>query len=132
MALVTCNVLGCGGSPPVSLTGNVSFAGETVSNGSIRLDPVDIPSAKPAASKIAAGQFEIPVDKGMLPGLYRVRIFGSRPTGRTEKPRENLYADRPQQPRAETESYIPGRFNLRTTLSIELQPGDNEKDFVLE
>lgn len=132
MALVTCGILGCGGSPPVSLKGNVSFASEAVNDGSIRLDPVDIPGAKPAASKIKAGTFEIPVDKGMLAGLYRVRIFGSRLTGRIEKPRENLYPNRPQRPQAQTESYIPERFNLRTTLSIELQPGDNEKDFVLE
>jgi len=131
LAGAVCAVTGCGPATKCSLQGSVSFNGEPVNDGSIRLDPVNIPAAQRAAASIEAGQFEIPVADGMLAGAYRVTIYGLRSTGRQLRARENLQGGE-RQSYEETVQYIPDKYNRQTELTVELSPGENSKEFELK
>jgi len=65
---------------------------------------------------------------GPLPGKYRVVIRAFRGT---EKMIETeAYGKRVQV--EETEQFIPARFNARTELEVDIQPGKNTRDFILK
>ena len=131
LAAFVCGTIGCGPNTKCSLRGSVSFNGEPVNEGSIRLDPVNIPNAQRAASTIEAGQFEIPIADDMLAGAYRVTIYGLRSTGRQLKARENLSGGELGTV-AETVQYIPQKYNRQTELTVELSAGENTEEFNLE
>jgi hypothetical protein len=122
---------GCGTGDRCSLRGVVKFNGELLPEGDVRLDPVNHPEAARASAHVEAGKFEISQGAGMLAGVYRVAVYAVRPTGRKVVSRESLNGRKIERIIQE-EQYIPERYNRRSKLHIELVPGENEKELVLE
>jgi hypothetical protein len=122
---------GCGSGDRCSLRGTVKYNGELLPEGDVRLDPVNNPDAARASAHIQNGQFEIPHDARMLAGTYRVAVWAVRPTGRKVLAREALHGGTIERV-VEEEQYIPEHYNRRSTLRVELAPGENEKEFELE
>jgi len=129
MGAIVCT--GCGTGDPCSLRGVVKFNGELLPEGDVRLDPVNHPEAARASAHIEAGEFEISQSAGMLAGVYRVAVYAVRPTGRKVLTREALNGRKIERI-IEEEQYIPERYNRRSKLHIELAPGENEKELILE
>jgi hypothetical protein len=122
--------VGCGSvGDPCSATGGVSFAGEDVADGSMRFFPVEGTPGVGAGAKISQGKYDIPQDAGLVAGSYRVSITATRSTGRQIPNPEPMPGE--SKMIAEVVQYIPEQYNMRTTLLVELQPGDNQKDFAL-
>jgi hypothetical protein len=129
--LIVGGIVGCGSRGACSLVGTASFAGEPIRQGSIRLDPIEVPGAKRAAARIVEGKFDISIDQGLLAGVYRVSIYGTRSTGRQIRPRENLHGGI-QKSIPESEQFIPDKYNNRTELTVDLAPGLNTKGFNID
>lgn len=121
--------LGCGRNA-CSLHGAVKYNGELLPDGNIRLDPIDNPDAARASALIQSGQFEIPREAGLISGKYRVAVWAVRPTGRKVVARESLHGETVQRI-MEEEQYIPEQYNRRSTLHIELAPGENTQEIQL-
>ena len=122
---------GCGSGNRCSLRGTVKYNGELLPEGDVRLDPVNNPDAARASAHIQNGQFEILHDAGMLAGTYRVAVWAVRSTGRKVLAREALHGGKIEHV-VEEEQYIPEKYNRRSTLRIELAPGENEMEIELE
>jgi len=126
-----CLVVGCGGGNPCSVGGQVTFDGQPIEDGNIRLDPIEESLGASGAAKITGGKYSIPQDKGMLAGKHQVRISATRSTGRMVPVAEVLEGE-PQEMREEIIQYIPARYNQESELTVELAPGENTKDFDLQ
>lgn len=124
---------GCGsGKPAASVSGSVKYAGEVISAGSIRLDPVDAKGGKAVGTQIKDGKYEISLDAGLVEGEYLVAILGTRETGKSIAPAERLHGT-PSTPIKETEQFIPEKYNANSKLKISLKAGANlNQDFNLE
>jgi len=63
---------------------------------------------------IVDGQFDVPADKGLFPGTFRVEITATRATGKTQQ--DPVIG----QIVAVVEQYLPERYNNNTELTIEV------------
>ncbi|RMG34026.1 MAG: hypothetical protein D6725_14960 [Planctomycetota bacterium] len=108
----------------------MTFQGEPVANGALRMDPIGGTEGPSGRSSIANGQYEIGPDQGLVPGKYRVSITAVKKTGRKVKAPEALEGE-PTEIEEEIQ-YIPERYNVASELEIDLQPGENVKDFDLQ
>lgn len=124
--------VGCGGGDGLELygvTGKVTYDGEPVSNGSISFEPAAGTTGPASGSGLAEdGTYEVPDEKGLVPGTYNVRITGNRKTGR------QVPAGPPTPPGSmvdEVAQYIPAQYNTKTTLTVQIEKGKNEHDFKL-
>lgn len=120
---------GCGPADPyarVRVSGQVVVDGKPLEQGEIGFVPTrDGPSAH---GPVAAGRYDIARADGPAAGPYRVEVRSIRPTGRTVPDRDN-----PGQTMPETRDAIPDRFNLRSELKAEVQPGaDQSFDFTID
>jgi hypothetical protein len=127
--LVAGSIVGCGGGDACSLSGQVTFEGQPIGDGNIRLNPIEGTPGKGGAAKIVNGAYEIAEGDGMLAGKHQVLISATRGTGRMMRA-ENLDGG-PSQTEY-IEQYIPARYNRATELVLDLEPGENEKNFPLE
>lgn len=120
---------GCGSRGVSSVTGTVSFAGQPVEEGALRFFPVEGTQGDGAGATISQGTFEIGREARMRAGKYRVSITATRSTGRDIRNPEPL----PGEPAmvAEVVQYIPEQYNVRTTLEVELDGGENQTEFDL-
>jgi uncharacterized protein (TIGR03067 family) len=57
------------------VTGKVLFKNQPLDEGVIHFEPLDGQGSKSGAN-VLNGEYRIPQDKGLLPGRYRVRIYG--------------------------------------------------------
>lgn len=105
-----CCVVGCSKGSSCSLSGQVTLGGEPVENGNVVFRPVESTPGPAAAAKVIAGKYDVPVDKGLLAGKYRVEITATR---------ENV-------------QYIPDVYNVASELKVDVSPGQNTEDFALE
>ncbi len=122
---------GCGSSNLAAVSGKVTYAGEPVTEGEIRFVPVSQGKDLPGMSggKIVNGEYLISSDKGVPVGTCRVEISARKKTGK------RIEAVMPAPPGSmidETISYIPREYNTASTLTLDVQPGSNTKDFLLE
>ncbi len=116
---------GCGaGGASATLSGEVSFAGEPIRNGSIRLDPVN-GKGIPVSTQISDGKYSFAPGSGLVAGSYRVSITAVRVLAETEDPETGQKVQ-------QTEQYIPDKYNTRTTLQISISGGTNTQNFALE
>jgi hypothetical protein len=116
---------GCGeevaGDP---ISGTVSFQGKPLDHGSITFSPA---AGQPTMSggEIIEGQYSIPTEKGLQPGIYDVRISSTEggPAATDEMPGE------PPPPPKER---IPAEYNSKSTLKAEIKAGsENKFDFTI-
>ena len=124
----TISQLGCGGGDGrPSVAGSVSFQRQPIQKGTIEFLPISGTRGPSAGGAITAGQYDISKG-GPLPGKYTVVIRAFRGT---EKMIETeAYGKRVQVEK--TEQFIPARFNARTELEVDIQPGKNTLDFNLK
>ena len=108
--IVACSILGCGKGSPSSIKGQVTLDGKAVQNGDLVLRPMKGTEGPPVATKITAGKYEIARDKGLMAGNYLVLITA------TEK----------------NAQVIPDKYNVGSSLTVDIAPGANDKDFALE
>ena len=128
LLLAFCGIVflaGCGGGgKPASVTGQVTFAGAAVENGSIRFDAMEDTQSDPAAAKITSGQYEIPSTAGLNAGKFRVTITASQSMGRKMDPEAGEEVE-------VLREIIPEKYNLNSELTADLTPGENQQDFAL-
>lgn len=128
--LLLFTAVGCGpaassdGRKPI--TGNISLNGSPVLSGSIRFEPEGGQTA--SGSTIAEGKYEIPADKGLMPGKYRVFINATEPDS-DQRSVEDLM-NNPGPPKKEL---IPAKYNKKSDVTVEVtQEGPNQFDFAIE
>jgi hypothetical protein len=114
---------GCGASKS-SVTGEVSFAGRPIENGSVRFFPVESTPGPGAVTAISDGRFEIGEQQGLVAGKYVVQITAVQKTGRIIRS-ESWVETGPQE---EERQIIPAKYNLRSELHAEFLPGPNTYD----
>ena len=122
LALAMC---GCGsGDGREEVSGGVTLDGTPLDAGVISFAAPDarLPAAEAA---ITDGAYEIPADKGLRPGHYRVAIDSADTSGKTASPTGY--------PTPIPISRIPIKYNGETVLSADVtEAGDNRFDFALE
>jgi len=129
--LVSCLLLaGCSSNQESTVSGKVTLDGEPIKKASMRFFPIDGTPGPGAGSNIVDGNYEVPIEKGMLAGTYRVAITAYRKTGRKIKNVEVLEGEPASLP--EEIQYISTLYNSRTELTANLVAGTNEKDFPLK
>jgi hypothetical protein len=122
LALAFAN--GCGDSSGrQKISGEVSFKGKPVDQGSIEFLPGP-GVASHAGAVIENGRYTITAEKGLLPGLYAIKISWPDLQGRSD--------EAPGVPAAITMDLIPSKYNSKTTLTREIQQGANVIDFHLD
>ncbi len=120
-------LLGCG--PGVELagkpvSGQVMFQGKPLDQGTIAFFPA-AGQGTFSGGQIKHGQYSVPAEKGLEPGLYEVRISslegGPPPTD--ELPGETTVIPKER---------IPAQYNSKTTLKAEVkEAGENKLDFTI-
>ncbi len=122
------SIVGCGEGASCSLSGQVTFEGQPIEDGNIRLNPIEGTPGKGGAAKIVNGAYEIAEGNGMLAGKHQVLISATRGTGRMVRA-ESLDGGPSQT--EQIVQYIPARYNHATELVLDLEPGENAEDFPL-
>jgi hypothetical protein len=117
---------GCAGKR-ATVAGSVTFKGQSVDGGRIFFLPEGEPAGRPTVEgPIKQGKYSLPAAKGPELGRHRVAIVWHRKPGRHSAPAESgLVTD-------DMEQVIPAIYNSKTTLSAEIQRGNNRFDFDLK
>jgi hypothetical protein len=123
-------MLGCGGGDSIERTeihGRVTLDGKPIPQGKIRFLPNEGPVS---IATIQDGHYTTTGTKGVPIGNLRIEIEAFRtPAG--------FDATTPQDPNDDSappsEQYLPAKYNLRSELTIIIEPGNRsiEKDFEL-
>lgn len=120
LGLVASLLTACGGEegpPEYTVKGTVNFDGKPLETGSIVFEDVEGKTAS-AGGGIEDGAYEFQSP----PGKKKVKITASRTTEETDEYGEPI-----------SESYIPDKYNSKTTLEFEVEPNDeNVKDWNLD
>lgn len=107
----------------LAINGNITLDGAPVQSGSIRFEPEGGQTASGAT--IAEGKYEIPADKGLKPGKYRVFINATEPDAE-QRSAEDLM-NNPGPPKKEL---IPAKYNKKSDVTVEVtEAGPNQFDF---
>lgn len=111
---------GCdSGQTRASVSGIVTFDGQPLDNGTITFEPVDRTTGQAGGASIEAGKFDLPAERGLAPGEYKVSIsanVGGGPENGSAPPGEPARV--PKQP-------IPAKYNTATTLTRSVKAGDD-------
>lgn len=107
--------------------GQVTLDGKPLVLGAITLEPIAGGAGEVTGGLVRDGRYELVGPAAARFGAYRVAVVASpTPTGR-------MIQDKTKPPGTLTPELIGGvvakRFNVATTLSIEVGPGDNDADF---
>lgn len=110
----------------VAVSGNISLNGAPIQSGSIRFEPIAGQTA--SGSTITEGKYEIPAEKGLKPGEYRVFINATQPDAE-QRSAEDLM-NNPGPPKKEL---IPAKYNTKSDVKVEVtEAGPNQFDFPIE
>ncbi len=119
LALALLALAGCGapsdGFERFPVEGVVTLDGEPLKAGTITFNARG--QGASSSGEIADGKFQLSAADGLSPGPYRVEVYSIQPTGRKFPDAEdpNMLVDA-------TANIIPGRYNVESTLKIELPP----------
>jgi hypothetical protein len=120
-------VSGCGPhSDRRAVNGKITVNGAALDEGEIRFASVGGEKVSASGTHIENGQYQIPQEKGLRPGTYRVEI--SAPD--KSKPAASYSA--PGQPRAPAtaQERIPAEYNTNSKKTVDVTAdGDNHFDF---
>jgi hypothetical protein len=125
-------LVGCAdGVKTADVRGKVSFDGKPIQEGAITFFPID-GKGPTAGGIIAKGEYavQIPITQGpdgpetrrMKVSISAPKIVGMKKLYNTEKAIE----------RPVTAESLPDRYNAKSELTIEVNPGTNERDFELK
>jgi len=128
LAMAGFAVSGCGDGPSgqSAVSGTVNFKGQPLDQGTITFMPLSKETPTQSGTGIKNGKYEIPKDKGLAPGKYRVSI--SSGDGKTPDPS----SDAPPGPSGNFSSKerIPAKYNTESTQDVEVtRSGPNKFDF---
>ncbi|MCX7426872.1 MAG: hypothetical protein NTW96_14750 [Planctomycetia bacterium] len=112
---------GCGGNGRQKVVGAVTVDAAPLESGTINFRPAPGSKANSSGAGIQNGRFEVPADKGLMPGAYQVTIQGFRKTGRMVRD--------PQM--GQIEEIVPMQFNETGARSVTIVEGKNEFEFTL-
>jgi hypothetical protein len=119
-------LVGCSSGPPeCSVEGFVQYRSEPVADGIIRFVPIDNTIGPGGAGEIRFGKFAV-TTPGMRAGNYQVMISAFAETGRT------LASDGTTPPIKEKRQVLPPKFNVNSSLQVQLAGGLNTKEFHLD
>jgi hypothetical protein len=123
VALLT--VIGCGGTEMAKVHGTVKVNGQPVTAGAIRFHPNDGKS-KTTGGEIKDGQYSVEVPVGWM----KVSISEPKGTGKKKK----LYPKEGSPEIEQKTEGLPPRYSdiNKSTLELEVKPGDNSKDWDLK
>ncbi|MEX1040750.1 MAG: hypothetical protein WDZ51_08980 [Pirellulaceae bacterium] len=123
IVVVLGTTAGCETSSEAKVSGEVTLGGVPLENGTISFIPTD-EKTPTAGGRISAGKYSLVVP----PGSKRVEILATKVTGQRA-----AYEGQPDSPMIDiTESIIPERYNKKSELTFEMEPGLNQKDFALD
>jgi hypothetical protein len=112
---------GCGSSLS-TVSGNVTLDGKPLEKGAISYVPANAKDS-PATAEISGGKYELQV----MAGKNAVQISAPVVVGKRKE------YEGPDAPLVEiTEESVPPKYNSETTLSFDVQPGKNSKDWAIE
>jgi hypothetical protein len=123
---------GCGGptAEQAPVHGRVTYQGKAIQQGTIVFHPLPPLIARPAGAEIVDGAYAIK-ENGPVLGKHRVEIQAYRKTGR-KIPDLKGDVSVPNRPLIdETVPILPASFNVESSLTAEIEPGDNTRDFEL-
>lgn len=130
---------GCGGGETGirrgRVEGEVTWNGNPVEEGVVLFVPqgaVGLGSS-PVPAQVVQGKYTLSAEDGPIVGQHRVEVRASRKTGKkTPEPTAAMKRFDPTLKSVElTEQYLPARFNSASTLTQEVQAGENLIDFHL-
>jgi hypothetical protein len=122
-------VSGCGSGSRVPLSGEVTFEGQPLSNGTIVFTPVDATAGPSTGCDIVAGKYQVPGEMGASPGVvYQVQITSLAKSGKfIANPFD------PKGPPVELDAnFLPVTYNTRSILKIKVVSGNNHVNFALK
>ncbi len=123
LLLALTMLLGCGGSKFGEVSGDVTFEGQPLANGSISFLPAD-GHGPTAAAVIEQGRYSAHV----VPGRFKVQILGYRKIGE-----RHANEGDPTTPMVDiSEQILPEQYNSETTLTCEIKLGRQQLDFPLK
>lgn len=124
MAGLTLAACGCGPADDrLRIQGGVQLDGAPLDRGKIRFTPEDGSGARAAGAVIRDGEFDVPRDKGLPPGRYRIEITSPDRSGEMINVGGMMVA----------RERIPESYNLRSEHVVELTPsGDNQFIFDID
>src|SRR5688572_12637739 len=122
---------GCGEPNPLgrrAVRGVVSFQGKAVDYGAITFLPEDMQRGVSSGGMIEAGKYSITQAQGLPPGSYQVMI--SSP----DRSQQTKVEEMPGDVRTLAAERIPKKYNLQTTLKIDVPKarGTHQADFELK
>ncbi len=129
LLLVLC-ISACAQEPPrAAIEGEVTLAiGQPLPTGTIRFLPLDGAAGAIAFAEISEGKYRLASTKGPALGKNRVEITALRKSGEKIPVPDGP----PGQFQEVDEQYLPARFNINSTITVEIIPGQNKKDFRLD
>ena len=115
---------GCSGGG-LAVSGHVTVNGQPLEDGDITFSPTT-PGASAAQTEVIDGKYRFPGSAGLTNGTYKVAISAMRSTGR------KITVDEGSTEMIESfEEYIPPKYNIRSTLTVEIDADRTDHDFKL-
>jgi hypothetical protein len=113
-------VTGCGSSNGrEAVQGTVKFKGQPLEHGTIEFQPENTSgSATFEGATIANGKYEVPAEKGLLPGKYKVVISSADP-----HEKEVAEDAPPGESGPPAKELIPARYNSESQEVVEVKKG---------
>lgn len=108
---------------PVS--GSVTLDRQPLDSGTIQFVPADATKGLLSGALIDQGKYSVPVDKGLPPGKYTVRIFSAGAVANAPSSPPGSEVSRPAKER------IPTKYNVQSQLTAEITGGANTFNFEL-
>ena len=116
---------GCG-SGHVPLTGEVSYDGQPIDEGTITfVSPTEDDAAGKPSARIEGGKYKFDKDTGPAPGKYKVQITWLKKSGQKVSTGDGEVRD-------DKVNVLPAKFNTQTTLKAEVKSGSPKMDFPLK
>lgn len=121
---------GCAPGEPASVGGQVAYDGKPLAEGALRLFPSGGTPGVGAEAAVRDGQYAVDLEKGLFAGRYRIEVRATRSIKVKNMPDEGIPGFSP--PDRLSYEIIPERYNDRSALEVELQPGENRHDLDLQ
>ena len=129
MTLVVVCLAAPAGCGPVgnhaAIHGEVKLDGEPLTEGSILFLPATGTQGSVTGTTIKNGRYELGAAKGPAIGHNRVEITAMRATG--AKRHDPMLP--PEQTADVLAQVVAARFNMASTLAVDVKPGDNQANF---
>jgi hypothetical protein len=118
---------GCGGEGGnrAHVTGRVTWKGVPVSEGTVNLVPIEGSGAQ-VGGPIKDGVYEIPQERGPVPGKYRIEVYSFEATAPARGAAEG-----DMDAGSSTRQVIPAEFNTESQLQLDVDSTKIEKDLEL-